>query len=72
MKLNKFVSQIDCRCIVIDSRGAGSAGAARSALAGSVSEAACGESAYLTDLEVKFTPPLLRLETEHGGEHRAK
>lgn len=29
-------------------------------------------SAYLTDLEVELAPPLLRLEAEHGGEHRAQ
>lgn len=28
--------------------------------------------AYLTDLEVELAPPLLRLEAEHGGQHRAQ
>ena len=31
-----------------------------------------GAGAYLTDLEVELAPPLLRLEAEHGGEHRAQ
>lgn len=30
------------------------------------------KGAYLTDLEVELSPPLLRFEAEHGGQRRAQ